>query len=255
MPNPLQNRPVVITIAGFDPSGGAGILADIKTFEALGVNGLAAATSNTFQTDSEFFGVDWIGQKKLYYQIETLFAKYRPSHAKIGLIKDFKSMERLVRFLKKLNPAVQIVWDPIIKSSSGFSFHKEQQNLPIMLLRQLSLITPNWAEAMSLWPGGLSQIMDVSELCPVLIKGGHRPDHPGSDLLMDKRITTELPGKPFGGRTKHGTGCVLSAAIIAHLARGNHLEEACLKAKSYTEQFILSNNFNLGYHYRNEQAN
>ncbi|HAJ99695.1 MAG TPA: hydroxymethylpyrimidine/phosphomethylpyrimidine kinase [Bacteroidales bacterium] len=255
MPNPLQNRPVVITIAGFDPSGGAGILADIKTFEALGVYGLAAATSNTFQIDSEFFGVDWIEQKKLHYQIGTLFAKYCPTHVKIGLIKDFKSMERVVRLLKKLNPAVQIVWDPIIKSSSGFCFHKEQQIIQTKILGQLSLITPNWTEAMTLWAGGLPQIMDMSEHCPVLIKGGHRPDHYGSDLLLDKRVSTELPGNHFGGRSKHGTGCVLSAAIIAHLARGNYLEDACRKAKNYTEQFILSNNLNLGYHYRNEQAN
>lgn len=249
----MENRPYALTVAGFDPSGGAGILADIKTFEMLGVYGLAAVTANTYQNDREFLSVDWVPVKKILQQLTILLGRFPVKHAKIGLIRDFSTLGTLVRFLKNNNPQMRIIWDPILKSSSGFEFTIGQHSFQKRNARNLALITPNWLEAQSLWPGFENRITELGTLCPVLLKGGHRTDKPGTDQLITALQATEFPGRPFGGKSKHGSGCVFSAAATAHLALGASLEEACAKAKAYTETFILSNDTLLGYHYHHEK--
>jgi len=244
-----QDRPKVLTIAGFDPSGGAGVLADVKTFETLKVYGLAAITSNTIQDDSNFIGLQWIPEETLFRQVETLFAKYTINHAKIGLIRNFKFLAETVGFLKKLNPGIRIIWDPILKSSSGFTINAGKEPFPEAVLQQLALITPNWHEANSLWNNDLKRIESLGKTCPVYLKGGHHPEKPGTDILFSGNDgIREFSGAPFGGSSKHGTGCVFSAAATAYLALGMQLSEACLRAKRYTEKYILSNESNLGYH-------
>ena len=248
----MTNRPYVLTIAGFDPSGGAGILADIKTFEMLGAYGLAAVTSNTFQHDSEFVAVDWIPVKKVLQQLKILLEKYPVQYAKIGLIRNYSFLRALISYLKKRRPDMQIVWDPILRSTTGFELLNGQPANEQRFLQKLSLITPNWKEAQQLWPGFERRLSEAGQNCPVLIKGGHRIDKPGTDLLITPSRTIEFSGRPFGGKSKHGTGCVFSAAVTAFLARGASLDMACIEAKAYTEQFILSNPSNLGYHYHHE---
>ena len=104
-------RPYVLSIAGFDPSGGAGILADIKTFENNGVYGFGVCSALTYQNDKEFIHVDWIDPDKIKQQILVLFKKFRIDFIKIGLIENFSVLLQLVKWIRSKNPEVIIIWE------------------------------------------------------------------------------------------------------------------------------------------------
>ena len=243
-----NNRPYCLTIAGFDPTAGAGVLADIKTFESFGVYGMGIITSNTFQTENEFVDVKWIDVNDILNQMELLMKKYDFKAMKIGLIKDYDTLQKVIRFAKRLSPNIHIVWDPILKSSSGFNFHSEQSLQLRYLVDYCSLITPNWNEFQTLWNVDPAKFSTVETTSSILLKGGHRKEKNGCDVLYSAGQSIEIPGNSFHGKSKHGTGCVLSAAIAANLAKGANLLDSCTIAKSYVEKFILSNDSNLGYH-------
>lgn len=242
-------RPYCLTVAGFDPTAGAGVLADTKTFEMLEVYGMGIITSNTLQTDSLFIDVEWIDVEMIKRQLETLLKNYDFKALKIGLVKNFEMLHQIISVSKKINPDLKIVWDPILKSSSGFNFHAKNSLELSFLEENCTLITPNWNEFETLW-GTDPEILKERKLkTAILIKGGHRQEKTGCDLLFEKGNYTEISGTSFHGKSKHGTGCVLSAAIAANLAKGGSLIESCVLAKTYVEKFILSNDLNLGYHY------
>jgi hydroxymethylpyrimidine/phosphomethylpyrimidine kinase len=243
-----NNRPYCLTIAGFDPTAGAGVLADIKTFESFGVYGMGIITSNTSQTDNEFVDVKWIDINDILSQMELLMKKYDFKALKIGLIKDFDTLLQVIQLAKELSPDIHIVWDPILKSSSGFNFHSEQSLQLRSLVDYCSLITPNWNEFETLWDVDPTKFSINETSSSILLKGGHRKEKKGYDLLYSSGQSIEISGNSFYGKSKHGTGCVLSAAIAANLAKGSNLLESCTIAKSYVEKFILSNDSNLGYH-------
>jgi hydroxymethylpyrimidine/phosphomethylpyrimidine kinase len=243
-----NNRPFCLTIAGFDPTGGAGVLADIKTFESFGVYGMGIITSNTFQTDNEFVNVKWMDVNDILNQMELLMKKYDFKALKIGLIKDFDTLLQVIQLAKELSPDIHIVWDPILKSSSGFNFHSEQSLQLRYLVEYCSVITPNWNEFQTLWNVDPTKFSTVETTSSILLKGGHRKEKTGCDILYSAGESIEIPGNSFHGKSKHGTGCVLSAAIAANLGKGVSLLDSCTIAKSYVEKFILSNDSNLGYH-------
>lgn len=253
-------RPYVISIAGFDPTAGAGVLSDLKCFEALGVYGFGICSALTVQTDSEFLKNDWLDAGQIIGQFQPLMKKFPVGLAKIGLIKDLDTLEEVCLVLKSLNPEIKIVLDPILKASAGYKFHEwnlapEKLN---KVLKQLYLITPNFQEMESLAGGqesdeaGRPDVHQLcrswSETCAVLLKGGHNPDAPGTDYLYRKKGQMELKPGVSEIFQKHGSGCVLSAAITAALARGNSMEESCLQGKKYIEHFLNSNTSLLGYH-------
>ena len=244
-------RPYTLSIAGFDPSGGAGLLADIKTFESHKVYGLGVCTAVTVQNDSEFDELQWVSLSKVLKQIDVLFRKYEIQYVKVGLVSHLNVLHTIIDQLYMENPNVKIVWDPILKSSSGYEFHKEiNRETLFALCRKLALITPNYDEIKKLIPHlSPEEAGDyLSQCCPVLLKGGHREEHP-IDLLFQKGKTTEIyNGKRINSPEKHGTGCVLSSAITANLALGETLEESCRLAKKYISGFIASNDSTLGYH-------
>ena len=243
-----NNRPYCLTIAGFDPTAGAGVLADIKTFESFGVYGMGIITSNTFQTDNEFMNVKWMDVNDILNQMELLMKKYDFKALKIGLIKDFDTLLQVIQLAKELSPDIHIVWDPILKSSSGFNFHSEQSLQLCYLVDYCSLITPNWNEFETMWNVDPTKLSTVETTSSILLKGGHRKEKTGCDVLYSAGQSIEIAGNSFHGKSKHGTGCVLSAAIAANLAKGANLLDSCTIAKSYVEKFILSNDSNLGYH-------
>ena len=243
-----NNRPYCLTIAGFDPTAGAGVLADIKTFESFGVYGMGIITSNTFQTDNEFVNVKWMDVNDILNQMELLMKKYDFKALKIGLIKDFDTLLQVIQLAKELSPDIHIVWDPILKSSSGFNFHSEQSLQLCYLVDYCSLITPNWNEFETMWNVDPTKLSTVETTSSILLKGGHRKEKNGCDVLYSAGQSIEIAGNSFHGKSKHGTGCVLSAAIAANLAKGANLLDSCTIAKSYVEKFILSNDSNLGYH-------
>jgi len=242
----------VLSIAGFDPSGGAGILADIKTFEINRVCGMGAVSALTFQNDSEFEGVKWIEANDILKQIHTLQRKFTFSIIKIGLIKDLETLETIINDLVSRTPDVQVIWDPIISASAGFEFHKNMNREKLnSVLKHVYLITPNTDEVKFLT--GISDPQEaakkLSEFCNILLKGGHSEQEPGVDYLFTKNGIEKFTPETTGIYGKHGSGCVLSSSITAHLAAGNDLITACRNAKQYTARFLASNKTLLGTHY------
>jgi len=240
----------VLSIAGFDPSGGAGVLADIKTFESHGVMGFGINSAETFQNDCEFEGLVWSPVERIFRQAELLFKRFPINLVKIGLVEDAALLREIVDFLKKKNEQVQIVWDPVIKASAGFLLQEEPEAFR-SVLKDLTLVTPNWNETLALFPEispeSFAEFFQKYQDCPVLVKGGHREEK-GTDLLFDHGTRITIPGNPFDGFEKHGTGCVLSSAIAANLALGLTLPEACCEGKRYVERLMKSNNTYLGWH-------
>jgi len=249
-------RPYALTIAGFDPSAGAGVLADVKTLEASGVYGLAACTALTVQSDAVFERVNWVGLADIQDQIKVLLARFSIDVIKIGLIESLPVLQALIGWLKAQNPAVRIVWDPVLKATAGYEFHQRPDaGLLEAICRELALITPNRPEALRLLPAASPEAAAeaLAAWCPVLLKGGHAEGDFATDVLLtpEARHTLASPRLPHG--EKHGSGCVLSAAILARLALGDALPEACWQGKAYTAAFLGSNDTLLGYHYGNQR--
>ncbi len=250
----------VLSIAGFDPSGGAGILADIKTFEANRVSGMGAVSALTFQNDIEFDSLKWIEADEILKQVSILKKRFDFKVIKIGLIKDLKTLDAVISNLKHVVSEVEpsqasdlkLVWDPIIKASAGFEFHNnfEKEKL-ISVLKNCYLVTPNTDEIVFLT--GITDPMEaakeLSNYCNVLLKGGHNENEPGVDYLFMKNKIEKISPAEKNIFPKHGSGCILSSAIASNLALGNDLIISCRKAKKYTEQYLSSSKSLLGVHY------
>lgn len=241
------NRPYCLSIAGFDPSAGAGVLADVKTFETIGVYGFAVACTNTVQDDTTFLGMEKIDDGLVKKQIAVIMQKFPINYVKIGLVKDYDQLKTLIRAVKELNSEVKIVWDPIIKSSSGFQLHKATNFDLQFIAEEIEIITPNTEEFKMLWKDGIESAQKELKQGAIVLKGGHAQKR-GTDTIITPTEIVEIEGESFNGLSKHGTGCVYSSALTAYLALGNPLNIACQKAKTYVEQFILSNDSSLGYH-------
>lgn len=246
----MQEAKFSLSIAGLDPSGGAGILSDVKTFESLGMPGFAVSSGLTYQNEHTFTGLRWNNYEEIIAQLEPLFDAYEITCVKIGLIENIDVLENVVQYLRQKNSEIQIVWDPILASSTGFQFHGENfLNLSHTILESIDLFTPNQVEIEKLFSnrsGGETGI-ELSRYCSVLLKGGHNQSEHSNDILYQNGNTMIIRGEriPY---EKHGTGCVLSAAIVAHLSRGNSVEESCRRAKNYVTKFLTSNKTLLGSH-------
>ncbi|MEM9992224.1 MAG: bifunctional hydroxymethylpyrimidine kinase/phosphomethylpyrimidine kinase, partial [Bacteroidota bacterium] len=242
-------RPYALSIAGFDPSAGAGVLADIKTFEQLSTYGLSACTALTIQNDIDFKATQWVPQDAILAQVETLQARFSVSAVKIGLIENWNILQQVLSSLKDKH----IVFDPILKASAGFDFHQKSAfHTLLQHLPSFTLLTPNRLEILQLAPqkSPMEAAKILSQYCPVLLKGGHHETRLGEDeLWQDGTMITVFEPQQIAVRGKHGSGCVLSAAIAAYLAKGADLVTACEKGKEYTEHFLNSNSTLLGYHY------
>lgn len=247
------NRPFVLSIAGFDPSAGAGVLADVKTFEQHQAYGFAINTANTIQTENEFVAIQWTELNFVLQSIETLFNSYEIKAVKIGIIPSLDYLKSIVFLIKRLSPKTKIVWDTVLKSTTEFDFlNIQNQNDLISILEKIELITPNYNEVLKLIPTENKveiSIEILSKYCAVLLKGGHHPTEVGTDYLHTPNQSFRLSPKNTEIYQKHGSGCVLSAAITANLALGQELLTACKNGKNYTENFLLSNSSQLGHHY------
>jgi len=243
----MQN---ILSIAGFDPSNGAGIGADIKTAEMNSAYCLAVASALTFQNESEFDGLQWTDKAGILRQMEVLFRKHDFKSAKIGLIENIAVLTSVIDLLKSVDPETPIIWDPIVRASAGFWFHQQMDFESIKpVLQKLYLVTPNKDEAEQIFGSSaideLQTLVKEHGICNILLKGGHSN---GSDAVITADSVQVIEGEKWQGKSKHGTGCILSSAIASALANGIELYEACVQAKRYTEKIILSNNGLLGYH-------
>ena len=257
------NRPIILSIAGFDPCGGAGILADIKTFEQHQCLGMAVNTAITNQTEDTFISVNWFSYDDLISHIKPLVAKYKIDFVKIGIVENLNTLQSIVTFLKQQNKNITIVWDTVLSASTGFNFITDLDKTKLQeVLKHIYLITPNTNEAKKL--SGLSDEKKaaeyLSQFCNVLLKGGHSKENEGVDFLYLQKETTahsdsaQYPPFSIQQQTtnnkypKHGSGCILSSAITSNLALGNDLRTSCIKAKQYIETILSSNTYLLAYH-------
>jgi hydroxymethylpyrimidine/phosphomethylpyrimidine kinase len=240
-------RPVALTLAGFDPSGGAGVLADVKTFEANKVYGLAVNTCITIQNDIDFASVKWLQGQDIIESLTLLSRRYNVRAVKMGMHKNIDDVLFHVELLKEFWPGVKIVWDPVMGSSSGFDLKmKIEKKLLEKVLERITLVTPNLPELEKLRAASGGSIVST---CSYLVKGGHAHGKFSEDLLFEKgKLVKTFSSKRIEGGEKHGSGCVLSSAIAAGLAKGQSLRTAVANGKKYIDKFLKSNKTLSGYH-------
>jgi len=248
--NKPRSYATALSIAGLDPSGGAGLLADIKTFSALGVYGMAAATAITAQNTLRVRSVEAVSPDTVYAQIAAIMDDMRPQAVKIGMVNDAETILATARALRRYPPRWLVI-DPIMLASSGAELMRKEA-LGVFkheLLPMATLLTPNLPEACRLTDRQFHDGMNAEETASmakailqkgpqaVLIKGGHRSGSAKSDTLYHKcggtvkRHTFTVP--TVLTNNTHGTGCTLSAAITAFLALGCTLEDSVSRAKRY----------------------
>lgn len=245
------DRPAVLSVAGYDPSGGAGILADIKTLEQHRCLGLGVLTALTVQTENRFLGLDWLPFGKITEQLQPLFQQYPIKVVKIGIIENLEILIQLISTLKEWQEDCKIIWDPVIASSTGFTFHNHiDRKLLAEILGNIYLVTPNVPEACKLSGSSDSTAAAqcLASMANVLLKGGHNEQQKGTDYLWENGQVTSFNSEHHHNSEKHGSGCILSAAIAAGLAYGYNLQQACTSAKSYIEKILNSNQNLLAYH-------
>ncbi|MCX6350273.1 MAG: hydroxymethylpyrimidine/phosphomethylpyrimidine kinase [Bacteroidetes bacterium] len=244
-------KPICLSIGGFDPSGGAGVLADIKTFEQNGVAACAITTCITYQNESEFEGVKWLPFSEIEKQFNVLAEIYKFSFVKIGLLKNLDFLLKIIDLLYMHNKKVSIIWDTVLSASSGFSFHQKiNQKKLKQILEKVYLITPNWEEIKLLSgnENALRAAITLASTTNVFLKGGHAKGKTSEDILFFDGKWTLYSTDRLKTKGKHGSGCVLSSAITAQLSLGNSLQQACIVAKEYTLGFLKSNDSLLGTH-------
>ncbi len=232
----------VITIAGSDSSGGAGIQADIKTMMAHGVFAMSAITALTAQNTTGVYGVLDVTPEFVGAQIDCIFNDIRPDAVKIGMVSSAAIIEVIVERLKA-HKAENIVIDPVMVSTSGSNLldPTAQDTLVNKLLPLADIITPNIPEAEKLCGFEVRNEQDMIRAAEVisekvsgsvLVKGGHQVET-ANDLLYDHGETFWLKGKRVDNDNTHGTGCTLSSAIASNLALGHDMKESVSLAKAY----------------------
>ena len=234
--------PCACTIAGSDPSGGAGIQSDLKTFTSLGVWGLTVVTAVTSQNSNTVKGIWIVPEDSIRSQIQALLEDFEIRAYKTGMLSDRDSVAAAAWGIPE--DAVLVV-DPVITSSGGRPLMDMDalEELKSVLVPRATLVTPNLGEAEVLSELGPISTIDemreagraILETGPeyVLVKGGHLPGCDAVDLLIGHKSEFVLPGIRYP-IDPHGTGCCLSAAITAYLALGQPIPEACRSAKEFT---------------------
>ena len=251
--NPKKTYPIVLSIAGSDSSGGAGIQADLKTFSALGVYGATAITAITAQNTLGVHAQCPIPPQMVYDQIVAVLDDLHPLYVKIGMLSNPEIVQAVAEALSKY--PLTIVLDPVMVSSSGHRLLSvEAQDLVKQkLLPMATLVTPNLPEmeALTALPLSTYEEKERAARClmdsgaqAILLKGGHEEGEVKTDILFSNSATgiqsTLFTSETVATRNIHGTGCTLSSAITAFLSRGLALEEAIAEAKKYISNAIQS---------------
>lgn len=230
--------PKVLSIAGSDPSGGAGIQADLKTFSALGCYGMAAMTALTAQNTKGVRGIHQIPSEFLRDQLVCIFDDVPPDAVKIGMVGDVASIEALAETLKKYN-AKNIILDPVMVATSGDQLIDDDavEALKAHLIPLADLITPNMHEAALLGSTDAATLLATGAKA-VLVKGGHKGTDDCEDVLATSDGVVRFSAPRIESKNTHGTGCTLSSAIAGYVALGQSLPEAVKQAKDYVTNAI-----------------
>ncbi len=231
-----------LSIAGSDSSGGAGIQADLKTMTMNGVFAMSAVTALTAQNTTGVRAILEVDPKFLKDQIDAVFEDIRPDAVKIGMVASSSLIQAIAERLT-FYKAENIVVDPVMVATSGAKLLADDavETLKRELLPLSSVVTPNIPEAEILSGMTIRSEKDMEEAakciseryhCAVLLKGGHSIND-ANDLLVSPEATHWFRGQRIDNPNTHGTGCTLSSAIAANLAKGYELEEAVSRAKAY----------------------
>ena len=241
--------PVALTIAGSDSSGGAGIQADLKSFAALGVYGASVITALTAQNTTGVTGIHLVPPAFVAAQLDAVFADLDVGAVKIGMVAQLATIETITAALQRFSPR-HVVLDPVMVATSGDRLLPADaiEALRTRLMPRASIVTPNLPEAAALLnePVASSEAAIVEQgrrlvamgCRAVLIKGGHGQGTESIDYLVDRDAVTALAGPRIATRNTHGTGCSLSSAIAAGLAKGEDMASAVRGAKAWISAAI-----------------
>lgn len=241
----------VLTIAGLDPSGGAGILADVKAMSACGTYGMAVVAALTAQNTCGVSGWQPVAPDFVRAQIDAIFEDIRVDAVKIGMLGTPEVIDAVAEALERHRPPF-VVLDPVMVAMGGDRLLAKEAESALCerLLPLTTVITPNLPEAAVL--AGEAEIRERGEmpalarkllerLAPdawVYLKGGHLTESESPDLLLSRETSLTFEAPRISTKNTHGTGCTLSAAIAAQLGRGESLPEAVRKAKAYVYEAI-----------------
>ena len=247
---PRRGPPAVLTIAGSDSGGGAGIQADLRTFASLGTHGLCVITAVTAQNTRTVAAIETLPPRIVEAQLDAVFGDFDVRAVKIGMLAT-AAIVRTVAAVLNRHPRVPVVLDPVLVATTGAKLARGDLAAPIRrhLIKRADLVTPNVPEAESLLgrrlktaselPAAAEELL-ASGARAVLLKGGHLSGSRVSDLFMTS------DGKPRWfhhariAAEGHGTGCTLSSAIAAHLARGDTMDVAVRKGIDYVHRALAT---------------
>jgi hydroxymethylpyrimidine/phosphomethylpyrimidine kinase len=247
-PRPLPN---VLTIAGSDPSGGAGIQADLKTFSALGAYGTSVITALTAQNTRGVRGVHPVPAEFIAAQLETLLDDVRIDAVKVGMVASREVAEVIREALTRRRPR-WVVLDPVMVAKSGDILVDDAGIRAVreVLVPLADLITPNLPEAAVLLdapaPGSRAEMAAMAPALrglgagATLLKGGHLSGEECPDLLITADSIAWIEGARVDTGNLHGTGCTLSSAVTARLAGGDTLAEAVAAAKAWLGEALAA---------------
>lgn len=242
--------PIALTIAGSDPSGGAGIQADLKTFSALGAYGLSVLTSATAQNTSGVRAVHDLPEEFVGLQLDAVMDDIGCDAAKVGMLSNEKTVKAVARGIDR-HGIEKLVVDPVMRSKDGTlllggrvgTFREE-------ILPKALVITPNIPEAEILSSMKIESVSGMKAAAErilslgaktVLVKGGHLAEtSPATDVFFDGETFEELTAERAETKNTHGTGCTLSAAVCAFLARGTPLGDSVRSSKAFVTKAIRS---------------
>jgi hydroxymethylpyrimidine kinase/phosphomethylpyrimidine kinase len=240
-----MTRPIVWTIAGTDPTGGAGVQADLAVFQGLGVRGGSVLTAILAQNSRGVLAMEYPSAEMIEAQLQALEEELPPVAIKLGMLGGANTVRAVAAALRRTEAFV--VCDPVLRSSSGTDLLDEEGRNVLMreLLPRVDLLTPNIPEAALLLQRTLLSDDELEQAArdlkakgprAVLLKGGHRGSPWMQDCLIDEEGICWLTSPALPVAHTHGTGCMLSSALAAFLALGHPLREATLLAKAYLNQ-------------------
>lgn len=247
MNDAAETPPVALTVAGFDPSGGAGVIADVKTFTAFGCFATAAVTSLTYQNTTGVFGAAHQTAEAVRAQVLPVVEDFRVAGAKTGMLPTREIIREVARLFRE-SPLPAPVVDPVVRSTSGFDLIDDAalDALKSELLPLARVVTPNIPEAERITGLSIRDREGMLEAAgrmramgarAVLVKGGHL-EGDAVDVLDDEGHVRTFTAARIETTSTHGTGCTLAAAIAACLARGMNLEDSVAAAKRFVTEAI-----------------
>lgn len=235
-------RPVVLCFSGLDPSGGAGLQADIESIAALGCHAAVVCTALTVQDSQQVYGFEAVSPMLIRQQANAVLADLRVAAIKLGMLGS-GAIAREIALILAAHPDIPVVLDPVLTANSGGSLADDDLAQGLLGLFPLTtVITPNSIEARRLaelqnLPSAVQRLQDLGAR-HILLKGGHEAGTTiinqlhGTDGLLHESQSTRLPGE------YHGSGCTLASALAAGLARGLSLKAAVIQAESYVQTVL-----------------